>query len=345
MTANIFGERFLGKREPAWHGLGQTFDAPIGALEAVETAGLDYQVSLMPLHFTPPRSQKQYPANRNAIVRHPTPDDKDYVVFGQAQDGYGLLQNTQIGQILDPLTEKWPVETVGALGAGETIFFTLDAGSAKVKGEEVKNFFLFTETKDGVTSAKFAFTPVRVVCQNTLVSGLRAAVLNANILHHEDFEADLEWRTKLLLQLQEVQEKVIAAFNELAAKQITLNIAKSIFLAAYPEPRIPDKIVLGRELQEDGEGEWIDIEQKEKWLEYTVNRVAAHREAAQELYGMISADYPKIAGTAWAAYNAVVEVEDFRGKSTDGAKVSAIFGPRAQSKKRAFARALEVSQR
>ena len=32
MAHNLFGERFLGHREPAWHGLGKTFEDPITAI-------------------------------------------------------------------------------------------------------------------------------------------------------------------------------------------------------------------------------------------------------------------------------------------------------------------------
>ncbi len=346
MAHEIFGERFLGRRRPAWHGLGQTFDAPIGALEAIETAGLDYQVSLEPMYFNVPGTRKKISAERNAIVRHPTPDADKFEVLGYAQDTYGLLQNTELGAILDPLTERWPVESVGALKLGKTIFLSLDAGGGEVGGEEVHQYFLFTETKDGLTSAKFAFTPVRVVCQNTLVSGLKQAVVTATLPHHGDFEDDLNWRTSLLYQLQDVQEQVMASFNAMAAQRISAGMAKSIFTAAYPEPQVPQKIAIARALAEEKElaeeGDYIDVEQKEKWLQTTVDRMAGRRGAANELFAKLNDEYPEIANTSWGAYNAVVEVEDFRGKENEGSLSSTLFGSRAQAKKRAFNRALEL---
>src|SRR3972149_7195107 len=39
MSANIFGARFLGRREPAWHGLGGTLDAALRALVARAAGG------------------------------------------------------------------------------------------------------------------------------------------------------------------------------------------------------------------------------------------------------------------------------------------------------------------
>jgi hypothetical protein len=44
MPASIFGSRFTGRREPAWHGLGTVFeDAPL-ASEAIVRSGMDYVV-------------------------------------------------------------------------------------------------------------------------------------------------------------------------------------------------------------------------------------------------------------------------------------------------------------
>ena len=39
MAHNIFGERFLGQRKPAWHQLGLVVDEPIGAVKALERIG------------------------------------------------------------------------------------------------------------------------------------------------------------------------------------------------------------------------------------------------------------------------------------------------------------------
>jgi phage/plasmid-like protein (TIGR03299 family) len=340
MAHNIFGDRFLGKREPAWHGLGQTFDAPIGAKEAIEASGLDYEIEMLPANVR--FAGKNVYTGKHAIVRHPTPDDDEAAVLGLAGEDFGLLQNREIGDILDPLTERWPVETIGALGRGETMFLTLDAGSDKVGKEEVRRFFLFNETKDGRTAAKFAFTPVRVVCQNTLVAGLRAATLTATLPHHGEFEADLVWRTNLLYQLQDIQAQVMQSLGAMAEAQITAKNAKAIFSAAYPIPSIPQKVKLIEELKENGdEDEWVDLEKIEKLHEQAVARMEARREAANERFETMETEHR---GTAWVAYNAVVEVEDFRGKETEGTLASALFGERARAKKRAFNEAMEYVQ-
>ena len=51
MAHELYGDRFLGRREPAWHGLGKTFpqELVIGVREAVEAAQCNYKVHKVPM--------------------------------------------------------------------------------------------------------------------------------------------------------------------------------------------------------------------------------------------------------------------------------------------------------
>jgi phage/plasmid-like protein (TIGR03299 family) len=344
MSHEVFGERFLGKREPAWHGLGQTFDAPIGALEAIETGGMDFEVSLEPIRV---RLGSEYKAvdDKVAIVRHPTDDDNRYRVFGYASPNYGLLQNRTIGEILDPLTEQWPIETVGALKLGKTLFLTMKAGSQDVAGDPVEQYFLFTDTKTGSKAAQFAFTPVRVVCQNTLTLGLGQAVITATLPHHEDVQDELDWRVALLSQMQEAQVLAMTNFDQMAAAQLNSVQVNRIFNAAYPYPTKPRKLEIAEALAEDDDLRF-DADDAKSWLKLVVDRAEKRREAVKEVYAKFNDEItPKaLSGTAWAAYNSVVEWEDFRGKETEGSLYAALFGERARNKKAAFAEAVKIAQ-
>ena len=82
--------------------------------------------------------------------------------------------------MLDPISEKFPVETVGAIGQGEKIFVSLDAGGSKIAGEDHELYWLITDHRDGTGAMTMAFTPVRVVCQITLITGLRNSKVSVN---------------------------------------------------------------------------------------------------------------------------------------------------------------------
>jgi phage/plasmid-like protein (TIGR03299 family) len=355
MAHELYGERFLGRREPAWHGLGQTFDQAlaIGVREAVELAQCDYKVYKVPMTANVGEidglSAPIVLGNQVALMREPTHDDPIWQFFGTATDDYGLLQNTDIADAVEVLNEVWPIETVGALKNGRTFFLVLDAGSDDVAGEEIKKYFLVTDTKDGGTSAKIAFTPIRVVCQNTLTAGLRVATNSASIPHNSNVVSELEWRVNLLKQLSEAQVATMQSFRLMAETQITEDMARLVFESAYPYPSKPKKVSLLEELGQDIDNlpEYDEIiaslQDVNSQYQYFIDRADLFRGAVEDNYAVLNDKHPETAGTAWLAWQAVTEAEDWRrGPSTAGKiEASLLFGARAQAKRRAYNTALD----
>mgnify|MGYP001586059004 CR=1 FL=1 len=349
MTANIFGERFLGRRAPAWHGLGQTFDAPIGALEGIETAQLDYRVLKVPMTVGTPKGDMLEVPGKFILLREGTPDDKQWRYFGAVGSEYEVVQNTDIGRLLDPLTEKWPVETVGALDLGKTMFITLDAGAGSIKGDKVRKFFLVTDTKDGGTSLRIAYTPVRVVCQNTLSIGLSQATLTVALEHGHGVQDELAFRVHLVHQMQRAMVEVDAAMTAMASVTISREVAGRIIGAAYPYDDVPARVELAEQLEGIDLGDYGELmadslKEAQARHSYFNSRKDVMREEATNLFHRFNDENPKLAMTPWAAYNAVVELEDYR-RGGKGAQRSMILGGRAKTKRHAFAAALGAAQR
>ncbi len=149
MAADVFGTRFYASRKPAWHSLGKVFDDPTMTAERAFTdAGMDYEFSLEELTYE--YKGVRIPTGKYGIVRAPTTDDPTPYMAGVVQSTYKMLQPMAIARLIDAgIAGAMPVETVGALGKGETIFATLDAGVSDIKGEEIKLYFLVTDTLDG----------------------------------------------------------------------------------------------------------------------------------------------------------------------------------------------------
>lgn len=345
MAANIFGDRFAGHREPAWHGLGHVFEEPMTAEAAVVLAKMDYQIHLLPLCGsleTPFGTQLVTVDGKSMIAREPVDDDPAWRYFGIASDKYGMVQNMQLAQMLDKLTVDWPVETVGALDGGKTVFFTLDAGTHEVGGKEsetVKKFFLVTDTKDGGTTLKIAFTPVRVVCQNTLVTGLKAATIQGALQHKGNIAGALEFRVDLISRLMKAERTVTAQFDKLAELILTEEDWERVIQVAYPYyPRPKKAMALDEFASEDAEllgGLYAEATQAQELWEYYCERTDAFRAGAKELMLKFNDEQPEVANTGWALYNAIVECEDYRNGS-DSVAISTLFGERSQTKRRAF---------
>ena len=338
MPASIFGERFYGRREPAWHGLGTVFDGQVTAEEAVESAGCAFQVNKQPLFYYD-GSDYHRVEERVALVREQTTDAAP-AVFGLVTENYQVVQNTDIARIISPLAAEWPIETVGALGDGETIFFTLDAGGSEIAGDEIRRFFLVTDTKTGGGSLKVAFTPVRVVCQNTLTTSLRQASATLTITHLHDPAAELELASAVVKAANLAQAKVEAALTALASINVDEEAIKQILHAAYPLPK-ESRYLAFREIAEeiDSVGLSTRVAAAEERLTYYTSRVEAFREGATELYRKFCDEHSELAYTPWAIYNAIVESEDWR-RGAESVSESLLFGARAKTKARAFDAAL-----
>jgi len=349
MSHALFGERFLGVRTAAWHGLGLVLPEPVHPLEAIAQARLDFNIHTAPLLVDLGGVMTGY--GKVAIVRDPTDDDPQYRVFGEAKEGYTVLNNADIARIVSPLAERWPLETVGALEQGMTMFMTLSAGEAAVRGDPIMQYFLITDTRDGQTSFRIAFTPIRVVCQNTLEAGKHAAIASATLRHVAGLEDEVGWQVTLLQQMQNVQGKMMTNFEALANAALTTKQSDAVFEAAYPYPRKPRKVLLREEVTtemlEACGGLLAASDLSTQIYQAAIARADERRTTVRELFGKFGDEQPTLANTAWAAYNAVVEFEDFReaqGKETDPL-VSALFGDRAAAKARAFEAAYAIVSR
>lgn len=348
MADEVYGERFFA-RTPAWHGLGTIKDVALSATQAIGEAAIDFEYSLNPMFIDLGGVQVQA-EDKFAIMRSPTADDDTYRVMGYAGKDFGLIQPADIGRMLDPLTEVWPVETCGALKQGMHIFMSLDAGEADVKGDPVKQYFLFSNRNTGRHGVLLAFTPVRVVCQNTFMMGKAAAIAKNILVHHAGVQQEIEWRVAILKELQQIQHKVMAQFTLFAETALKARSAKKFIAECYPLPKKPAKVVLAEQLSESNgelEGFFEAAGKTDIWWQNKCDRVEVLRGAAYERYKVFNDEVEQrpLAQTLWAGYNAVVEVEDYReGKAGDeeGSLVSALFGARALTKQRAFDNAMAI---
>ena len=286
--------------------------------------------------------------NRRGDLPRIQDSDPEWRYFGTVNENYGIIQNTRLGELLDPLTERWPVETAGLLGKGETLFLVLDAGEADIDGDLIRQYFLISDTKNGKEALKAIFTPVRVVCQNTLVAGEDAAVAMRNFRHHKDIEKELGWHLNLLKDFEEVQERLMTDFRTLARAMLSDTEVWEIIEDTYPMPKKPAKVTLAENLQNQG------IEAGDEFLADTINvtsqfeqlrqRTYARRDGAHRLAEATASERGRSDVSAWDVYQGIVEVEDYRGgRNAEITARSSLFGDRARTKARAFKVAKKAS--
>lgn len=168
MPANV--ETMFSVRETPWHGLGRIImDAP-ASREALELAGLDWQVESRNIYSGTGAMIPGYRANVRST---------DDAVLGVVSDRYRIVQNEEAFQFTDDLLgEGVTYETAGSLQGGKKVWMLARLPRKYlIAGDQVVPYLVIFNSHDGSSGVKVAMTPIRVVCQNTLNLALNGSFL------------------------------------------------------------------------------------------------------------------------------------------------------------------------
>ena len=204
-----------GRKERAWHMLGQVFDRPMTVKEALEASHADYRVELKDIAVITPAiadamATGSVPTDlllealydgKKATFR--TDKDKPLGIVG---DTYGIVQNHDAFTFIDTLCtgqvgDHVPViECAGVLGRGERVFITAKFPDDIIldnKGDDrVEMYMMFTTSHDGTGAVKCMVTNVRVCCQNTLNFAMRHNTGRISFRHSTNVMSNLDLLNK-----------------------------------------------------------------------------------------------------------------------------------------------------
>ena len=172
-----------------WHGLGVSVPADLTPDQMLEAAGLNSTVEKIPAYAN--IAGKQVEINQSALVR-----SSDNSILDVVSDDWNPIQNEEAFEFFNEFVAAGDMEmhTAGSLQDGKIVW-----GLAKVKesfelfkGDEVESYLLFSNFHKYGYSTDVRFTPIRVVCNNTLTLSLNQKVENAvKISHRNVFNADV----------------------------------------------------------------------------------------------------------------------------------------------------------
>ncbi len=306
--------------EIPWHGLGTRLEEPATAREAIEAAGLDYLAELNNLQTTEGIPIPQ----RKAVVRS---DSRE--ILGVVGTSYVPVQNHQAFGFLDAVVSDGELRyhTAGALGKGERVWMLAklpDEIRVKNSDDITEKYLLLSNSHDGSSSLRVYFTPIRVVCSNTLAIAARnGRGQGISIIHKGDLATKVQQAQVVLGLANRFYDDTEEQINRLANHYPSLRQLEQYFLHVYPD-------------SPEGES----------------SRTTNVRQEMLRLFEEgIGHDMPAIRHTTWTALNAVTEYVDHyrstRGKtSSDKASnrlESAWFGSGARLKERAWDLALEMA--
>ena len=313
MPAAVEQMMFVGATP--WHGLGNKVDADIGVEDAIVAAGLDWEVGLKDL-----QTVDGVPVNHRATYRK-----TDGSILGVVGPRYTPLQNKDSFDWFQPFLDagECALHTAGSLHSGQKVWVLAQLNrdnSEIVAGDEVSKFILLSNSHDGTTAIRVGYTPIRVVCANTLAwahSNTNSQLIR--IRHTRSSKNNLE-------NVRDIMDNINAGF-EATAEQFRFLASKDFNQA---DIRRYVKTLLGIEKVVDA-----DIKTRT-------------RNILDEIIGIIT-DSPEQAmvgtrGTYWAAYNGYNSYLNYvKGRTEDNRLDSLWFGAGSNENIKALNLAVEFA--
>ena len=310
---------FFSVKEKAWHGLGQIVEQYPTSAEALKFAGLDYTVEKRKLFTYDNENQNGNPNTDIIIPGVEVPDfyatirTDNETVLGVVGKDYEVVQNVDAFSFFDAIVggDGIQYETAGALGKGEKIFITAKLpGYIKVGNDDLIEQYLFlTTSHDGFGSITAAFTPVRIVCANTLNAAMKNHTNSIKIRHTGNAKERLEQAHKVMGISNQLSAQLEQVFNNWSKVRITDSEVQSLIQLAM----VPNKEVL-HNLQAGKQDEFFTCFKNmcNTAFEYAMTNPSQQQETTK--------------GTLFGAYNAVTGYfQNVRNYKDDEAKLKSIL--------------------
>jgi len=300
-----------------WHGLGVPVSNDLSPTMMMEKAGLDWKVREVEsfVEF----DGRKIPTGHKSLVR-----ETDGKILTNVGPNWNPVQNEEAFNFFGEYVVSGDMEmhTAGSLRGGQMVW-----ALAKVKesfdlfgGDQVDSYLLFSNPHQYGRSIDIRFTPIRVVCNNTLSLSLdMQADKSVKVGHRSEFDAD-----KVKEALGIASEK-LNSYKEMAQflgkRRYTGEALIEYFNTVFP--RSSDKRVQDKALT-------VDTLSRNAKLCYDV---------MDEQPG---ADYA--AGTWWQAFNAVTfSTDHLHGNDGEKRLYSSWYGWNQQRKRDALKTALEFA--
>lgn len=196
-------ETMMFANEVPWHGLGVKVEGEQTAEKAIIAAGMNWVNELQPLYLSGKNMVDGIPVigtqapDYQAVVR-----TKDNSILGVVKGRYHIIQNHECFEFMDSIVGSGQAiyHTAGSLRNGKIIFMVVKLPKdAKVGNDKIEKYLLLSSSHDGSHGLEVRWTPVRVVCMNTLSAALNRQTTNCiKIRHCGNYKSKVEQAREVL---------------------------------------------------------------------------------------------------------------------------------------------------
>ena len=311
-----------------WHGLGQRMPDVATKLDIMRAAGLEWTVVGEPIFLADGAQVGGYVANVRSDTRE---------TLGVVSDDYRLLQNGDAFEFCEQLARSAGAKyhTAGSIRRGRQVFATakLPQSIVVVPNDVVDQYLLLVNAHDGSMGFHLRWTPVRVVCNNTLTAALGGrATYQYTVRHVGDLDAQLSEARRALGMAERYFDAAGSTYRALAAVDLTAERFDAFLDGFLPVPQ-PS----------------VDAPSSETAIAER-DRIILARDRVRALFETgAGTEIACVRGTAWGALNAATEwIDRVRTARKDGelrvgAAEAAVLGVGQELRDRAMAAALAAA--
>lgn len=320
--------------EPAWHKLGHVVDGTMPAREAFALGGALFEVQPRPVYNGLGDEIEGY----RGITRV-----DNGAVLSIMSESYEPVQNESLLRVAEALREDVEMDAVCVLAEGRKVTFTATirgAAGQVGRGDEIRQNLVGATSHDGTVAFQVLFSPVRVVCANTLAQALgRASADTVRRIRHTRNAGALIARLPEIIDVQ--RGSFTAGIDEL----------KAMAAVSCTDQQFADYVagVFAEQMRgtvNDKRGDEGTARPR------TVRDLSAWETLERKWSGaLVGGDLPGVRGTMWGAYNAVTEfLSHDAGRSRDPIESARVrleslwFGKGAEMTDRAHTLALAATR-
>lgn len=307
--------------ETPWHGLGRKVSNDLTPEQMMKSAGVDWRVIECPTVAI--HEGQHIPTGQKALVRSDTG-----AILSNVGEDWNTVQNIDAFAFFNEyvLAGDMDMHTAGSLKGGQIVW-----ALAQIKesfdifgGDQVDAYLLFSNPHQYGKSIDVRFTPIRVVCNNTLTLSLSTASKRAvRVSHASAFDAELVKETLGIAHEKFAEYKEMAEF--LGSKRYSIDNLVKYYKEVFPHTTVKKGVEnIGEVVKED-----ITTNNAKKCLELVDSQPGA--EFAP--------------GTWWNAFNSVTLVTDhLQGRNPENRLHSQWYGKNQILKTKAVRKAVEYAK-
>lgn len=308
--------------EVPWHKLGVVLPSAPTIEEGIAAAGLSWEVG----------TKQLFTQENQAVAALATYRKDNNEILGVVGPNYQVLQNADAFKFFQPFLDakEATLETAGSLMNGRRVWVLAkinrpDSVIVAKSDDRVSKYILLSNSHDGTLAIRVGYTPIRVVCNNTLtaaIDGRSSSLLR--IKHMGNVVETLNEVRDVMNVADQTFEATAEKYRVLASKEINRKDLEKYVKIVFATPKQEEEAILtGEELTSGAR---------------VMGRITELFENGR------GNDLPGVKGTMWAAYNAVTEYLQYERGNNESTRLDSLwFGQAATMNKKALKVAVEMA--